>query len=88
MLLTVLRDGVLHRIEPGGTSLLFDTLTGDVHTLNPTGTIALQQILAGGTTQAAADILSAEFDVTVDQAKEDVETLMTMLGEGDFLSQV
>lgn len=84
--LTSLREGVLHRMEPGGTSLLFDTATGDVHTMNATGTIAIQRLLAGATADEAADTLAAEFEVSVEVARADIETLIIDLQAGKFLA--
>lgn len=82
-----LRTGILHRLEPEGTSILFDSTTGDVHTLNSTGTVILTQLLADNDLRRITASLTTEFEVSATTAHADVLALIDSLSRGGFLEQ-
>ncbi|WP_117213829.1 lasso peptide biosynthesis PqqD family chaperone [Allorhizocola rhizosphaerae] len=60
-------------------SVLLDSGAGEYFQLNPSGTVALRQLLDGRTPAEAAGALADEFDVDPAQAEQDVLTLVESL---------
>lgn len=58
---------------------LFDTRRGGTYTLNRTGTFVLRQLMAGTSAEAAADQLTAQFEVELPLARRDVEQFVFRL---------
>ncbi|SFC97800.1 lasso peptide biosynthesis PqqD family chaperone [Streptomyces aidingensis] len=57
-------------------TVLLNERTGDYWELNPTGAVVVSALLAGGDEQAAVTALTAEFDVTPEEARQDVTALI------------
>ncbi|MEU7606602.1 lasso peptide biosynthesis PqqD family chaperone [Streptomyces sp. NPDC040724] len=60
-------------------TVLLDERNGQYWELNPTGTLVVQTLMAGGDEAAAADALVAEFDIDRSQAEQDIAALVTEL---------
>jgi hypothetical protein len=73
-----LRDTVVAAETDYGTALL-DQDTGQYWALNPTGTIILRVLLAGGDRDRAAITLLDRYDVDVATAQSDIDLLLTQL---------
>lgn len=73
-----LREGVYTAEVEYGTALL-DEDRGQYWDLNPTGTLVLQTLLAGGNTAQAARELAEQYAVDVDTANRDVHQLVDAL---------
>ena len=71
-------DGVLTADVEYGTALLDET-RGLYWNLNPTGALALQTLLAGGTAEQAAGALAEAYAVDLDIARQDVQELLDEL---------
>lgn len=63
------------------TGFLFDPSTGHTYTLNPTGAQLLRWLRDGTPAIELADRLSAEFDVTPEEAELDVIAFLAKLRE-------
>ena len=50
-----LHGELLHRREADGTSLIFNTETGDVHVLNKSATLIIERCQRGGSIKAIVD---------------------------------
>ncbi|HEY6744875.1 MAG TPA: lasso peptide biosynthesis PqqD family chaperone [Mycobacteriales bacterium] len=70
-----LRPGVSTADTDYGTTLLDET-SGEYFTLNPTATLVLNTLLAGGTPEDAARALSDEYAVDPETAGQDVADLI------------
>ncbi len=73
-----LRGGVFLAEVEDGTALL-DEDQGQYWSLNPTGALVLQTLLAGGTADEAARALVAEYGVDQGTAERDVGELVDEL---------
>jgi hypothetical protein len=73
-----LRRGVSTADTDYGTTLL-DERSGEYFTLNPTGALVLRTLLGGGTADAAARALAAEYAVDAETADRDVADLVAEL---------
>ncbi|MGA5566669.1 lasso peptide biosynthesis PqqD family chaperone [Streptomyces platensis] len=60
-------------------TVLLDERSGSYWELNPTGTLVVSTLMAGGDEAAAAGALVAEFDVDPARADEDVAHLVAEL---------
>ncbi|MEU8844709.1 lasso peptide biosynthesis PqqD family chaperone [Streptomyces sp. NPDC048564] len=60
-------------------TVLLDEHAGEYWELNPTATLVVRTLLAGGEESEAAAALVREFDIDQDQALQDVETLVRQL---------
>ncbi|RXS67171.1 lasso peptide biosynthesis PqqD family chaperone [Streptomyces sp. TM32] len=60
-------------------TVLLDEHAGDYWELNPTGTLVVNTLMAGGDEAAAVAALAGEFDIDLVQAKQDVDTLVQQL---------
>ncbi|MFG3505421.1 lasso peptide biosynthesis PqqD family chaperone [Streptomyces sp. WAC05374] len=60
-------------------TVLLDERAGEYWELNPTGTLVVRTLMAGGDEAAAADALVAEFDIDRARAEEDVAALVAEL---------
>lgn len=70
-----LRAGVSTADTDYGTTLL-DEDSGEYWTLNPTASLVLRTLLAGGTEEQAVRALTAEYAVDEDTAGRDVAELL------------
>jgi hypothetical protein len=57
-------------------TVLLDERSGTYWELNPTGTVVIKTLLAGGDEVAAVEALLGEFDIDRAQAAQDVEALV------------
>lgn len=73
-----LRRGVSTADTDYGTTLL-DEQSGEYFTLNPSGALVLRTLLGGGTADAAARALTAEYAVDAETADRDVADLVAGL---------
>jgi Coenzyme PQQ synthesis protein D (PqqD) len=73
-----LRPGVSTADTDYGTTLLEET-SGEYFTLNPTATLVLRTLLAGGTPEEAARALTDEYAVDAEMAGQDVADLIGAL---------
>lgn len=73
-----LRPGVFDAETEYGIVLL-DGDSGEYFDLNGTGALVLRTLLAGGTAGQAAQALTKEYGVGLDDATRDVEELLTDL---------
>lgn len=60
-------------------TVLLDERSGEYWELNPTGTLVVRTLLDGGDETAAVEALTAAFDISRDQALEDVTNLLREL---------
>jgi hypothetical protein len=70
-----LRRGVSTADTDYGSTLL-DEDSGEYFTLNPTGTLVLRTLLAGGTPEQAAQALTEQYAVDAETAGRDVADLV------------
>jgi hypothetical protein len=73
-----LRPGVYEAETEYGVVLL-DGDSGRYYDLNGSGALVLQTLLSGGTAGQAAQALTKEYAVSLDEATKDVEDLLTHL---------
>jgi hypothetical protein len=73
-----LRPGVFEAETEYGVVLL-DGDSGRYYDINGTGALVLRTLLSGGTTRQAAQALTDEYAVSLDEATQDVEDLLTHL---------
>lgn len=59
--------------------VLLDGDSGRYYDLNESGALVLRTLLSGGTAGQAAQALTAEFDVSLAEAAQDVEDLLAHL---------
>lgn len=69
-----------------GTALL-DENRGLYWNLNPSGTLILETLLAGGTAEEAVQALTAEYAVDLDSARRDVHELLHELCSAELVEQ-
>ncbi|WP_406003021.1 lasso peptide biosynthesis PqqD family chaperone [Streptomyces sp. NBC_00829] len=60
-------------------TVLLDERAGEYWELNPTGTLVVNTLMAGGDEGAAVAALAHEFDIDLVQAKQDVDALVQQL---------
>ncbi|MFF5481023.1 lasso peptide biosynthesis PqqD family chaperone [Streptomyces sp. NPDC012935] len=60
-------------------TILLDERAGEYWELNPTATLVVDTLMAGGDEAAAAAALSDKFDIDLVQAKQDVNALVQQL---------
>ncbi|MET9955899.1 lasso peptide biosynthesis PqqD family chaperone [Streptomyces sp. NPDC006339] len=60
-------------------TVLLDQRAGEYWELNPTGTLVVKTLMAGGDEADAVAALVEEFDIDLDQASRDVDTLVRQL---------
>ncbi|BAC73400.1 hypothetical protein Save01_01384 [Streptomyces avermitilis] len=60
-------------------TVLLDERAGEYWELNPTGTLVVNTLMAGGDEAAAVVALADEFDIDLVQAKQDVDALVQQL---------
>lgn len=60
-------------------TVLLDERSGHYWELNPTGTLVVRTLMAGGDELAATDALVAEFDIDRTRATKDVAALVSEL---------
>ncbi|MEV3993715.1 lasso peptide biosynthesis PqqD family chaperone [Streptomyces sp. NPDC049837] len=65
--------------ETGYGTVLLDQRRGQYFELNPTGTLIVRVLMAGGDEAAAADALVEEYDIDRARAEEDVAALVAEL---------
>jgi hypothetical protein len=70
-----------------GGIVLLDELTGRYWQLNGSGAFVLQAMLDGATESTATELLISRYQVTEDQAAEDVATLIKSLREARVVKQ-
>ncbi|MFJ8085682.1 lasso peptide biosynthesis PqqD family chaperone [Streptomyces sp. NPDC096205] len=63
-------------------TVLLDQRTGQYWELNPTATLVVSTLMAGGDADDATNALVREFDVTPAQARDDVTALIGELRAG------
>ncbi|MEU6666530.1 lasso peptide biosynthesis PqqD family chaperone [Streptomyces sp. NPDC046727] len=63
-------------------TVLLDQRSGEYWELNPTATLVIDTLMAGGDEAAAAAAVTEVFDVTADQARADVGALVEQLRAG------
>jgi hypothetical protein len=73
-----LRSGVFETETEYGIVLL-DGDSGKYYDLNGSGATVLRALLSGGTPEQAAQALTQEYAVSLDEATRDVEDLLTHL---------
>ncbi|CAL9497800.1 hypothetical protein SUDANB108_03383 [Streptomyces sp. enrichment culture] len=66
-------------------TVLLDERSGDYWELNPTATLVVTTLLAGGDETAAADALVARFDIDRARAEQDVVSLVRELRESGLV---
>lgn len=81
-----LRAGVSTAEVEYGTALL-DEDRGQYWNLNPTGTLVVQTLLAGGTAEQAAQALAEQYAVDVDTAIQDVQELIDELRSAGLIAR-
>ncbi|SMD24693.1 lasso peptide biosynthesis PqqD family chaperone [Kibdelosporangium aridum] len=81
-----LREDVSLTDTDYGTVLL-DERSGEYWMLNPTAALVLRTLLAGGTSEDAANQLATEFDVDPRNAIQDVDVLLDELGTAGLVRQ-
>lgn len=69
-----MREGVVQQAV-GNVLMLMDAKQGRYLELNETGALILNALLAGGSSQRAADELSANYQVSSAQALDDISKL-------------
>jgi hypothetical protein len=75
-----LRFGVdVSTAETDYGTVLLDERSGTYWELNPTGTVVIKTLLAGGDEAAAVEALLGEFEIDRAQAAQDVEALVREL---------
>ncbi|MBB1244312.1 lasso peptide biosynthesis PqqD family chaperone [Streptomyces durbertensis] len=60
-------------------TVLLDERAGEYWELNPTGSVVVRTLMAGGDEAAASDALTAEFDIDRARAEQDVAALLAEL---------
>ncbi|MFJ8648454.1 lasso peptide biosynthesis PqqD family chaperone [Streptomyces sp. NPDC093546] len=60
-------------------TVLLDERSGQYWELNPTGTVVVRALMAGGDEAAAADALVAAYDIDRTRAEQDVAALVAEL---------
>jgi Coenzyme PQQ synthesis protein D (PqqD) len=73
-----LRPGVFEAETEYGIVLL-DGDSGEYYDLNPTGALVLRTLLAGATAREAAQALTEEYAIGLDDATQDVRELLVHL---------
>jgi Coenzyme PQQ synthesis protein D (PqqD) len=73
-----LRPGVFHTETEYGIVLL-DGNSGEYYDLNPTGALVLRTLLTGATAEQAAQALTEQYAIGLDDATQDVRELLTHL---------
>lgn len=68
------------------TGFLFDPATGNTYTLNESAVFILKALKQGNTPDEIAVALTAEFEVSEPQAREDVSDAMLQLKEAGFIA--
>lgn len=79
-----LRSGVSAAETDTGLTLL-DEDSGEYFSLNPTGAVVLQALLAGGTTDHAIERLMATYDVDRETAAADARELIGALEQAGLV---
>jgi hypothetical protein len=73
-----LRPGVFDTETEYGIVLL-DGNSGEYYDLNPTGALVLRTLLTGATAEQAAQALTEQYAIGLDDATQDVRELLTHL---------
>ncbi|MEV8308230.1 lasso peptide biosynthesis PqqD family chaperone [Streptomyces flavidovirens] len=60
-------------------TVLLDERAGEYWELNPTATLVVSTLMAGGDEADAVTALTNEFDIDVDRARQDVDALVAQL---------
>ncbi|MBT2527944.1 lasso peptide biosynthesis PqqD family chaperone [Streptomyces sp. ISL-99] len=60
-------------------TVLLDERAGEYWELNPTATLVVSTLMAGGDEADAVTALTNEFDIDVDRARQDVDALVEQL---------
>jgi Coenzyme PQQ synthesis protein D (PqqD) len=81
-----LRRGVSATETDYGTTLL-DEDSGEYFTLNPSGSLVLRTLLAGGTAAEASRALTAEYEVATETADLDVADLLAELRSARLVTE-
>jgi hypothetical protein len=81
-----LRSGVSTAQTDAGMALL-DERNGDYFTLNPTGVLVLEALLAGGVPDDAVDRLMVEYEIDRVTATRDVTDLVEALESAKLLAR-
>jgi hypothetical protein len=81
-----LRDGVSTADTEYGMALL-DEDSGQYWNLNPTGSLALRTLLAGGTTAQVVQELMGQYAVDAETASQDVEDLLGELHSAGLVKE-
>ena len=86
-----IKDGFLLR-EVAGSYIVVATgaLTqefGGIIKLNETGSFLWKKLAENTDVQALVDALTAEYDVSAEEAKKDVEAFVAMLSDADILER-
>jgi hypothetical protein len=81
-----LRDGVSTADTEYGMALL-DEDSGQYWNLNPTGSLALRTLLAGGTTAQVVQELMEQYAVDAETASQDVEDLLGELHSAGLVKE-
>jgi hypothetical protein len=81
-----LRDGVSTADTEYGMALL-DEDSGQYWNLNPTGSLALRKLLAGGTTAQVVQELMEQYAVDAETASQDVEDLLGELHSAGLVKE-
>ncbi|MET9445830.1 lasso peptide biosynthesis PqqD family chaperone [Streptomyces cinerochromogenes] len=63
-------------------TVLLDQRSGEYWELNPTATLVIDTLMAGGDEEAAATAITEAFDVTAERARADVSALVEQLRAG------
>jgi hypothetical protein len=84
-MMLALRDGVAVAETEDGMALL-DEDSGEYFTLNPTAALVLRSLIGGKTPTDAAQELASEYTVDDDNARRDVEELISALQAANLLA--
>jgi hypothetical protein len=60
-------------------TVLLDERAGEYYELNPTATLVVKTLMAGGDEAAAVAAVTGEFDIDATQARQDVAALVQQL---------
>jgi hypothetical protein len=81
-----LRDGVAVAEMDHGWALL-DQDSGEYWTLNPTGALVLRSLLGGETSEQAAQRVTEQYAIDIDNASQDIADLVRHLCSAGLVEQ-
>lgn len=83
----LVQAGNLKNMSLSEHGFLFDPVTGLTYTLNKVGILIFKQLENNKTVQEIVNILTDKYDITKEQAAEDVNEFIFQLKEYDLLQE-